>query len=314
MIRIVFLDAYSISEASLSEFESLGDFTAYEDTTQQQIVERCRGAQIVITNKVKLLRAEIDALVELKLICVAATGTNNIDVEYAKAKGIEVRNVAGYSTDSVAEATIGFVLALLRQVPFYNDFVHSGKYAAGTRCFNLDRPIGEVRGKRWGIIAMGAIGRRVAEIATALGARVSYYSTSEKNLSQGYECLTLDELMSSSDIITIHAPLNEKTQNLISQTELELMHSGAIIVNVGRGGIIDEVALATALNDGVIAGAALDVFGSEPIEAQNPLLSLEDPYKLILAPHCGWSSREAIATLVNGILDNIKDFLRSKNL
>ncbi len=309
MARIVFLDAYSIADSSLHTFEALGEFTAYEDTTPQEVVERCQGAEIVITNKVKLMRAEIDALPSLKLICVAATGTNNIDTHYAKEKGVEVRNVAGYSTDSVAEATISMVLALMRQVPFYNDFVHSGKYSEGTRCFNLDRPIGEVRGKRWGIIAMGAIGRRVAEIASALSAEVCYYSTSGANLSQGYKNLELDELLRTSDIITIHAPLNDKTQNLISERELNLMQQSSIIVNVGRGGIIDEVALATALNECKIAGAALDVFEAEPTPINNPLLSLEDPYKLIVAPHCGWSSGEARATLIEGVAGNIKDFL-----
>lgn len=306
MQKIVFLDAYSIGETPLDSIAALGSLASYADTAPSEVVERCANAQVVITNKVKLMRDQIDALPELKLICVAATGTNNVDVEYARSKGIEVKNVAGYSTASVAEATFSFVLALLRQIPYYNDFVQSGKYAVGTRCFNLDRSITEISGKRWGVIALGAIGRRVAQIATVFGAEVVYYSTSGKNMQGDYPCLSLDELLKTSDIVTIHAPLNDATRGLIGARELSLIKRTSILVNVGRGGIVDEAALAAALDGGVIAGAALDVFESEPIKSDNPLLNLKDQYKLIVAPHCGWSSEEARATLVAAIAENIK--------
>lgn len=307
MKKIVFLDAYSVGTTPLDSIAALGNLITYDDTAPSDVVARCTGAEVVVTNKVKLMRAEIDALCSsLKLICVAATGTNNVDVEYARSKGVAVKNVAGYSTQSVAEATFSFVLGLLCEVPFYNDFVHSGKYAAGTRCFNLDRSISEIGGKRWGVIALGAIGRRVAQIATAFGAEVVYYSTSGKNTAGDYPCLSLDELLTTADIVSIHAPLNDQTKSLIGARELGKMKRSAVLVNVGRGGIVDEVALADALNGGVIAGAALDVFENEPIKADNPLLNLKDQYRLIVAPHCGWSSAEACKTLVEAIAQNIR--------
>ncbi len=309
MTKIIFLDGYSLADSSLKPLEQYGELTVWQDTAKSEVIERCQGAEIVITNKVKIMAEEMDALPELRLICVAATGTNNVDTAYAEKRGIIVRNVAGYSTASVAEATLSFVLGLMRQVPFYNDFVQSGKYSKGSRCFNLDRPIREVRGKRWGIIGMGAIGREVATIATAMGAEVCYYSTSGKNLSQGYTNVTLDELLTSCDIVSIHSPLNSDTANLIGENELEKMKSSAILVNVGRGGIVDESALADALNHNSIAGAALDVFVNEPLEKASPLLTLNDPYKFIAAPHCGWASSEARSVLVDGIAKNIQTYL-----
>ncbi len=309
MVKIALLDGYSLGGSSLKKIESLGELSVYDFSDNTNTVAHARGAEIIITNKVKIFKEEIDALPELKLICVAATGTNNVDTHYAEERGIVVRNVKGYSTTSVSEATFSFVLALLRQVPYYNDYVGSGEYAKSDRCFNLARPIGEVSGKKWGIIGMGAIGRNVAGIATAMGAEVFYHSTSGKNLSQGYTHLSLEELLSQCDIITIHAPLNAQTEGLIGADEFAKMKESAIIVNVGRGGIIDEESLANALNENKIAGAALDVFTSEPVLKTNPLLSLKDPYKFIAAPHCGWASGEARETLIKGIAQNIIDFL-----
>ncbi len=309
MTKIVFLDGYSLGDSPLTLLQSLGELTVHQDSKQEEVVERCKDAEIIITNKVKVMREQMDALPKLRLICVAATGTNNVDTTYAQERGIVVRNVAGYSTTSVAEATLSFVLGLLRQVPYYNDFVNNGEYSSGSRCFDLTRPISEVRGKRWGIIGMGAIGREVAAIATAMGAEVCYYSTSGKNLSQGYQNVSFEELLSSCDIISIHSPLNSDTANLISSVELQKMKDSAILINVGRGGIVDENALAIALNNDTIAGAALDVFQNEPLETASPLLTLKDSYKFISAPHCGWSSKEARTTLINGIAQNIQPYL-----
>lgn len=323
-LKIVFLDSYSIGSTDLSAIFACGECVCYEDTTSNQIVERSIGADVIITNKVKVMKAEISALkpLGLKLICVAATGVNNVDVEYARSCGIEVRNVPAYSTESVAEATLSFVLALLRNVGYYDNFVKSGLYGADSRCFNLERPISEVRGKRWGIIAMGNIGQRVAEIASVLGAQVVYYSTSGKNLNASavgtagigkgvevsYTSVSLTELLKTSDIVTIHAPLNDATRGLIGYPELCLMRSSAILVNVGRGGIIAEDSLAQALDEGLIAGAALDVFVNEPLESDSPLLKVRDKHKLIFAPHCGWASAEARDALVSIIAKNISTF------
>lgn len=305
---IVFLDGYSLDGSSLSEIEELGRLETHKNTTQNQVVERCKNAQIIITNKVRIMKPEIEKLPMLKLICVAATGTNNVDIEFAESRGIQVKNVPAYSTQSVAEATLALTLALLRQIPFYNNFVHSGQYAQGNRCFNLDRQINEIAGKKWGIIGMGAIGQRVAEIAEAFGAEICYYSTSGKNNNQKYTQKTLEELLKTCDIVSIHCPLNPNTDGLIGSSEIAMMKPNAIILNLGRGGIIDETALAKALNQNKIAGAGLDVFKNEPIEPNNPLLKLNDPLKLITAPHCGWSSIEARKKLVHTIAQNIKQW------
>lgn len=310
MKNIVFLDSYSVAGTSLAEIKQYGTLTLYDDTAPEDIVARCQDAEIVITNKVELRREEIESLPNLKLICVAATGVNNVDVDYARSHGVEVKNVAAYSTQSVAESTIAMVLALLRHVPFYNDFVHSGNYSKGGRCFNLDRGTSEILGKKWGIIAMGAIGQRVAGFATAFGAQVCYHSTSGKSKITEFPALSLEELLASCDIVSIHAPLTDTTEGLIGARELSMMKSSALLVNVGRGGIVDEKALAVALDEGVIAGAALDVFVNEPLEPNSPLLLLEDPYNLILAPHCGWSSAQAREVLIKGVAQNIAQFLK----
>lgn len=309
MKNIVILDAYSLGDTPLDQIQKLGTLKSFSQTTPSQTIERSKEAQIIITNKVKILKPEIDSLPNLQLICVAATGVNNIEVDYALSKGIQVKNVPAYSTQSVAEATFAMTLALLRQLPYYNNYVHSKQYSLSGSCFHLERGITEINGKTWGIIAMGNIGQRVAQIATAFGAKVQYYSTSGKNLEQPYPSTSLDELLKTSDIISIHAPLNHSTENLISDQEFDKIKPSAILINVGRGGIVDQTALAKALNQNKIAGAALDVFKNEPLEIQSPLLSLDDPYKLIVAPHSGWSSEEARKTMVSIIANNIKEFI-----
>lgn len=313
MKNIVLLDAYSLGDSSLLEIQNLGNLIIHHTTNPEQTVERCKDFEIVITNKVKILKPEIDALPKLKLICVAATGVNNVDVQYANSKGITVKNVPAYSTQSVAEATFAMTLALLRQLPYYNDYVESKQYSNSGLCFHLEKEISEINGKCWGVIAMGNIGQKVAQIATAFGAKVQYYSTSGSNLNQPYRSVSFEELLSRSDIISIHAPLNEKTENLIAEKELNQMKSNAILVNVGRGGIVDEAALADALNQNKIRGAALDVFKNEPLDIESPLLSIDDKYKLITAPHSGWSSAEALKLMISIIAKNIAEYIENNN-
>lgn len=310
-MKIVFLDRYSIGDTDLTPISSLGDYTEYEETLPSQVVERCAGVQIVITNKVCLFKAEMDALPELKLICVAATGTNNIDTEYAAQLGIKVMNVPSYSTQSVAEATFAMVLTLLRNVTYYDSYVKDGSYGAGHRCFNLDRSVSQISGKRWGIIGMGNIGRRVAEIAQAFSAEICYYSTSGRERQEMFENVSLDELLTSCDIISVHCPLNERTNALLSYAEISKMRPTAVLINVSRGGIVVESDLARALDEGLIAAAGLDVFQGEPIDNSNPLLEIKDSYKLVLAPHCAWSSQEAREVLVSKTGNNIRCFLES---
>lgn len=307
-MKIVFLDTYSMGDSDLAPISRLGVFTGYETTRPEEVVERCAEADVVIVNKVKLMRPEIDALPNLKLICVSATGVNNVDTGYAESKGIPVKNVAGYSTESVTEATFALALALLRNVVYYDRYVRDGSYADSGLIFNLNRSVSEIKGKTWGIIGLGTIGRRVAAVAEAFGAKIVYYSTSGVKRDEKYTEKTWDDFLAESDIVSVHSPLNERTKGLIGYGELKKMKPSAILINVARGGIIDEQALAQALNEGVIAGAGLDVFEYEPMLPENPLLKVADPNRLVMAPHCAWTSQEARKVLVEGIAQNIQRF------
>lgn len=307
--NIVFLDAYSICGRDLSEIAALGNFTAYDSTEPDQILERCRQAEVIIANKTVLDAEKLRALPHLRLICVAATGMNNIDLKAAAELGIPVRNAVGYSTHSVAETTICSALALLREVVYYDRYFKCGDYSASPRMFNFDRPTGQIHGKNWGIIGLGNIGREVARLATAFGCNVRYTSTSGIAREEDWEQAPLDELLAWADVVSIHCPLNEQTHNLISSEQLAKMKPSAVIINVARGGIINESALATALNEGTIRGAALDVFSGEPLDASSPLFQLKDPYRLLASPHNAWSTVEAIDRLIACVRDNIKEHL-----
>ena len=235
---------------------------------------------------------------------------NNIDLDAAAEHGIEVRNAAGYSTHSVAETTLGAAIALLRESVYYDEFFKSGRYARSPRLFCFDRPIRQLHGRRWGVIGLGAIGREVARLAAAFGCEVSYHSTSGVAREEAYPALPLDELLAWADVVSIHCPLNAHTRGLIGAEQLHRMKPSALLVNVARGGIVDEAALAEALDDGRIAGAALDVFSSEPVKADNPLLALRDPYRLLASPHNAWATGEAIDTLVRCVARNIEAYLK----
>lgn len=310
-MKIVFLDEYSICGRDLSAIKSFGEYVGYETTSTEQVVERCQDAEVVITNKVVLDEQTLAALPHLKLICVAATGMNNVDLNAAAERGILVKNAVGYSTYAVAETTLCAALSLLREVTYYTDFFHSGRYAAAERIFNFDRPTSQLRGKHWGIIGLGNIGREVARLAEAFGCDVSYFSTSGITRDEKYYHQSLNELLSSSNIVSIHCPLNERTQNLISKNELSQMKPTAIMINVARGGIINEQDLADALNSGTIRAAALDVFSSEPLR-QSPLYNVRDKHRLLASPHNAWSSVEAIDRLIACIAQNIKEYAESK--
>ena len=310
-MKIVFLDEYSICGRDLSRIKHHGEYIGYETTLPEEVVERCQDAEIVITNKVVLDAEKIAALPNLKLICVAATGLNNVDLEAAAEHGVEVRNAVGYSTYAVAETTIGSALALLREVTYYDNYFKSGEYAKADKIFNFDRPTAQLRGKRWGIIGLGNIGREVARVAEVFGCTVAYYSTSRVSRDEAYNRLELSELLRSSDIISIHCPLNEHTRNLITANELAQMKRSAILINVARGGIVYEQALADALDNSTIRGAAFDVFTSEPLRT-SPLYNLRDPYKFLASPHNAWSPVEAIDRLIGCIELNIEEYLSRK--
>ena len=307
-MKIVFLDEYSVAGRDMSSVAKFGDYTGYDFTLPEQVIERCQGAEIVISNKVVLSAEILAQLPDLRLICVAATGMNNVDLVAAAELGIEVRNAVGYSTYSVAETTLCSALSLLREVTYYDDYFHSGRYSASDRPFNFDRPTSQIRGKKWGIIGLGNIGREVARLATAFGCEVSYTSTSGVFRQEDYPAVSLDELLSESDIISIHAPLNAQTNNLLDAPQLSKMKPSAILINVARGGIVNEQALADALDAGAIRGAALDVFSVEPLRT-SPLYKIKDRYRLLASPHNAWSSDDAIDRLIGCISKNIEEYL-----
>ena len=308
MKKIVFLDEYSIAGCDLSSITSQGDYVAYENTRKEEVVERLKDADIAITNKVLIDGEAMRQLPRLKLICVAATGMNNVDLDTARELGIEVKNAVGYSTTSVAETTLASALALARNIVYFNEYFHDGRYAKADRAFSYDRLTFEIRGKRWGIIGMGNIGREVARLATAFGCEVRYFSTSGVKRNEEYEAMELRELLQWCDILSVHSPLNERTRGLVGLEELKAMKTSAIVINVARGGIIDEAALAEALDNGYIAAAALDVFSVEPLR-QSPLYDIKDKYRLLASPHNAWSAVEAIDRLIECVAENIRQWL-----
>ncbi len=313
-MKIVFLDSDTVGEVpNIELLTQLGDqFIMFEETKPSNLLERMAGADIVITNKVKVGREAILSSPDLKLICIAATGMDHIDLKTAQERGIQVKNVVGYSTSSVAQLTVALLLSLINQIAYYNDYVRSMKYSEGNSFTHLGRPFWEIKGKVVGIVGLGKIGTETAKILTAFGAHVIYFSTSGKNNSSIYKQVELEELMRKSDIICVHAPLNERTKNLITLRELSLMKPTSLIVNVGRGGIIDEADLAKAVDTNLFAGAAVDVFSSEPLPKDNPLMSVQNKEKLILTPHIAWASIEARATMVESVAKNIQGFLNGK--
>jgi lactate dehydrogenase-like 2-hydroxyacid dehydrogenase len=236
-----------------------------------------------------------------------------VDLEAARESEIAVKNAVGYSSQSVAQHTIASLLQLYNQLNYYDAYVKSGEYARSDIFTHYGPPITELHKKTVGIIGLGNIGKAVARIALGFDAKVNYYSTSGKNTQDEYTRLSLADLLTTSDIISIHAPLNEKTQNLISSEQLSMMKSSAILINVGRGGIVNELALANAINDGQIGGACVDVFEREPIDMDNPLLKVKYPEKLVLSPHNAWASIEARTKLIDIVYGNIKDFIEKQN-
>jgi len=310
---IVFLDAETIGEVnSFYVLTKLGNLTVYQSTPEELRMERIHGKEIVITNKVIINKEVIDACPSMKLVCIAATGMNNIDLEYASLKGITVRNVAGYSTESVVQHTFSLLFYLMGNLRYYDDFVRQGTYAQSRLFTHHGRPFHELAGKKFGIIGMGTIGKRVAIAATAFGAEVYYYSTTQRNLDTGYRHLPLSKLLTECDIISIHCPLTASTRDLIGYEELRKMKKEALIINAGRGGIINESDLACALNENLIGGAGLDVLLKEPPDTGNPLFHIDHPGKLLITPHIAWASCESRERLMQGIIDNITDFLAGR--
>lgn len=309
-MKIVFLDADTMGAMDLkSAFAILGEYIQYGNSTTIEAIERSIDATVVITNKVKLEKDFFDKVKSVKLICIAATGMNNVDLEAAREYGVEVRNVKGYSTSSVAQHTFSMIFSLLNHTTGYDAYVKSPNgYAESPIFTNFQHEVWELKGKTLGVVGMGEIGKRVGGIAQIFGADVVYYSTSGLNDQAGFRRVFLEDLLTISDVVSIHAPLNKNTKGLIGIEQLSMMKKNAILVNTGRGGIVNEKDLAQALNKKMISGAALDVFESEPISKNNPLLTLKDPSRILFSPHIAWASKEARKNLLNGIVENIRQY------
>ena len=311
MKKIVFLDEYSIAGRDLSKISSQGEYIAYNNTAKEDVAERVKGADIAITNKVMIDGDIMRQLPDLKLICVAASGMNNVDLETAKELGIVVKNAVGYSTISVAETTLASALALARNIVYFDEYFDDGRSSKADRAFCYARLTFQISGKKWGIIGLGNIGREVARLASAFGCEVRYFSTSGAKREEAYPAMELDELLKWSDIVSVHSPLNERTRGLVGRRELQFMKPTSLIINVARGGIIDEAALAEALDNGWISAAALDVFSVEPLR-ESPLYNIKDRYRLLASPHNAWSAAEAIDRLIDCVAENIRTWIEAE--
>ena len=308
-MKIVFLDAKSIGEdIDLSGFDQIGEVVKYDFSTPEEARERTKDADVIILNKVVIDEKSIGEAEHLKLVCVTATGTNNLDKAYLDARGIAWRNVAGYSTESVAQHTFALLFYLLEKLRYYDDYVKTEKYIGDTIFTHFANRFHELSGMTWGVIGLGAIGRRVADIAKAFGCHVIYYSTSGKNSQPGYERVDFETLLKESDIVSVHAPLDENTKGLMNRDAFAKMKKNAIFLNLGRGPIVNEADLAEALELGVIAAAGLDVLETEPMTEQNPLRRIKDSDKLLITPHIAWASVEARTRLMGIILEQVKEY------
>lgn len=309
-MKIVFLDAKTIGDdLDLSGFDRFGEVVKYDYSTPEEAAVRSRDADVLIVNKVQINEASTGEAEHLKLVCVTATGTNNLDKEYLERRNIAWRNVEGYSTETVAQHTFALLFYLMEKMNYYDQYVKSGKYMNDRLFTHFSNVFYELNGKTWGIIGMGNIGRRVAEIAKVFGCNVIYYSTTGKNQQQDFQRVEWEELLTQSDIISVHAPLTDATLNLMDAEAFAKMKPSAIFINVGRGLIVVEEDLCRALETGEIAAAGLDVLREEPMSKDNPLQRIQDSSKLVITPHIAWASVEARKRLMKIVEKQIEDFL-----
>ena len=306
-MKIVALEIKNIGEdISTDMFKEFGEFETYLNSKPEEMPERCQGADVIIVNKLPVNEKTIGNIDTLKVVLITATGFDNLDMPYLKSRGIKVCNVKGYSTDSVAQHTFALLFYIYEKLRSYDDFVKSGDYSKYDIFTCFDEPFNELTGKVWGIVGLGAIGRRVAKIATAFGCDVVYYSTSGKNSNNDYEQVDFDKLLEISDIISIHSPLNEKTKYLFNAEAFMKMKKSAVLINVGRGPIINDRDLTDALKADEIAGAALDVLEKEPMAADSPYFEIKDSRKLFITPHIAWATKEARERLMMETYKNLK--------
>lgn len=308
-MKVVLLEKKTLGDdIDLSAFSSLGEVEMYETSTREEAKVRIADAEVVVMNKLNMDENLLKDAQNIKLICITATGTNNIDLDYAKKRNITVTNVKGYSTTTVVQVTFSLLFYLIGKLPYFDNYVKSGEYEKSDIFTHLGGGFSDISNLTWGIVGFGEIGRSVANVASAFGTRVIYYSTSGKNNNSDYKRVSFDELLEQSDIISVHAPLNENTKNLFDEAAFKKMKKSAIFLNLGRGPIMVEKDLAKALEKGEIAGAGLDVLCVEPIAADNPLGKIKDSSKLIITPHIGWASKETRQRLMDEVYKNITAF------
>lgn len=311
-MKIVILDKLSLGlDTPLDCLNKFGDVLAFDASTPQEAIERSRDAHVIILNKVKITRELMEKADKLKLVCVFATGYDNIDINAAKDLGIGVCNVPGYSTDSVTLFTLSTVLALSSHLLEYNSFVRSGEYSASGVPNRLTPVYHELNGKTWGIIGYGNIGRAVGRVAEALGARVL---VNKRTPVHDAICVDIDTLCRESDIITVHCPLNDQSKGIISRERLAMMKPGVILVNEARGAVLDEEAVAEAIEEGRIGAFGCDVYSVEPFSLDHPYYKIRNLNNVILTPHAAWGSYEARVRCINIIADNIDAFISEKTL
>lgn len=304
-MKIVFLDAATMGkEISLEKIEECGEFVSYENSSESDVLEKIRDAEVIITNRIRIFKREFDAAKKLKLICAAATGYNHIDIDEARERGIVVCNVEGYSTDSVAQMTFAYLLEIMTSLSKYCLGVRSGEWRADNIKNLIAHPINELKGKSLGIVGYGNIGKKISEIAKAFGMEVLVAKRPGVEYKEGGR-VEFEEVLKRSDIITFHIPLTKESEGMIREEEFALMKDGVIILNSARGGIIDEDALYENLKTNKVRAAAVDVVKKEPIEIDDNLLELSNIY---ITPHIAWASVESRETLIKRISENILDY------
>ena len=307
-MKIVFLDAETYKDAlDISSFEELGKVTSYPFTDAVDTLARIQDADVIVTNKVRINAEHMQSCPQLKLICIAATGMDNVDVAYAEANGIAVKNAVNYSSESVAEITLSLILALKNQIRYYHEYVQNGNYAHNKTFTHIGKGFSLLENQHIGIIGLGNIGRKAAKTLSVLGAKVSYYSPSGNKQDEPYEFYSdLKTFLSEIDILSLHCPLTDRTRDIISAQELKQMKSTALLVNVSRGAVVNEKALADAIQNEEIAGAAIDVYEQEPMCADSPYMAIANQPNVLLTPHIAWSSKEARVKLLEIVKGHIE--------
>ena len=309
-MRITVLDAATLGDdLSLDVFSKFGEVRVYRHTSPEEVAEHVGDAEAVILNKIKLNESNLCNAKHLRLICVTATGYDNIDVAYCRSRGIAVCNVVGYSTDCVAQVTVSMALSLMTHLEEYTAHVRSGAYSAGSTANCLTPVYHEIAGKTWGIVGFGNIGRRVGEVARAFGCRVL---VNKRTPVSDWECVDFDTVCKEADILSIHTPLSDSTRNLLDRDHIAMLKRDAIVINVARGAVTDEAALAEAVEQGRIGGLGVDVYSAEPFSEAHPFFGIRALPNVCLTPHMAWGGRETRVRLLDEVAENISAFLGKK--